>query len=231
MSYVTFSDVTTEGIPIGFTWPSGLSEAQQTAIIADAQERIEQVTNEKWEETGSIAFIVSGDGTNVLEMKRVTSWPIVTITKIEHRSVYAYADDFTANGTEVDQDDYSISPSKRTLIRVKPTTIRGGLSGLGPIWLQGHKNYKVTGTFGHANTPENIKRATARLAMEMAIPGITDQFNNVVSETHPDGYKYMTAAGIKSGIGSVVPNLTGIYAVDVLLKDYARKMPIMAVPK
>lgn len=231
MAYLTAAEVVTEGIPIGFSWPSALTEDQKTAIVADAQERIEQVTNEKWEETSSISHLVSGDGTDLLELKRVTSWPLVSITQIQHRSTYANSDDFDANGTIVDADDYSISPSKRSILRVKPTTIRGGLSGLGPIWLQGHKNYKVTGTFGHVTTPEGIKRATARMAMEIAEPGVTDQLTGVVSETHPDGYKYVTAAGIKTGIGGVVPLLTGIYAVDMLLKDYARKMPIMVVPR
>lgn len=228
MSYIVAADV--EAPNDEFTWPSGITEGEKTALIVTAQERIEQVTHEKWEETGPISHLLSGDGTPTLELRHVTSWPIVSITQIEHRNEYAYADNFATVGSIVDQDDYSISDSKRVIIRVSPTTIRGGFSGLGPIWLQGHKNYKLTGTFGHVNTPEGIKRACILLTREYAVPGSTVKYDNVVSETFADGYKYMTAAGIKSGIGQVVPNLTGIRAVDIILKDFVRRVPSMMVP-
>ena len=228
MAYVTAAEVEAPGSE--WTWPTAISSAEKTALIANAQERIEQVTYEKWDTSGSIAHIVSGDGSDLLELRKSTTWSIVTITEIVFRSIYQNSDNFTADGTTVPANDYSISDSKRSLLRVKPTTVRGGLSGMGPIWLEGHKNYRVTGTFGHVTTPEGIKRATIMLVREMASPGSTSKYTDTVSETFPDGYKYVTAAGLKSGIGGVVPILTGVRAADVFLKDFVRKFPIMAVP-
>ena len=228
MAYITDTDVAAPGSE--WTWPSGISSAEKTSLIAAAQERINQVTNYRWDTSGSIGIIVSGDGSNLLEIRKVITWPIASVTKVEFRNEYDSTDNFTASGEEIDADEYAISDSKMALVRIAPTTIRGGLDALGAIWISGYRNYKITGTFGVANTPYGIKRAAVMLVREAARPGSTARYTNVVSETFPDGYKYTTAEAVKSAIGTIVPTLTGVRAADIYLKDFVRGVPFMAVP-
>lgn len=226
MAYITATEVTGNGGE--FTWPSGWdSDAKKNAEIARAQERIDQVTRDHWEPSTRTLYL-SGDATNTLITRKVLRWPIISVTNVYHRSVYAASDNFEAAGELIDEDDYMISDSRRALIRVAPTTVRGGADGVQPIWLAGYHNYRVVGSFGRATTPEGIKLACILLTRELVKPGSSKKYVSFISEKWPDGYEYRRTGSDTRG--SSRPILTGYPAVDDILYPFVLKIPVMGSP-
>jgi len=117
----------------------------------------------------------------------------------------------------VSAENYYLSKSRRSIIRSPNTS---------DLWVGGHLNYKVTGTFGRTNTPENITRACVLLVREHISPGYLVEFAVPYSEWFPDGYRYIAQLPSKS----LQSPHTGHQIVDVLLEPYIRKIPMMVVP-
>lgn len=214
MAYAVAADITGDGGE--FTLPTGWDASDSTAAIAVAQERIDAVTRDHWEST-ALSFLLSGDGTTMLELKSGTHWPCLSITQVQYREDFDSTDNFDADGEVVDVENYYLSKSRRSIIRSPNTT---------DLWEGGHLNYKVTGNFGRTNTPLNIKRACVLLAREHMSPGYLVEFAVPYSEWFPDGYRYIAQLPSKS---LQTPH-TGHQIVDVLLESYIRKIPMMVVP-
>jgi len=213
-AYAVVADVTGDGAE--FTLPSGWVDADVTAAIAVAQERVDALTRDHWVAT-TLALILSGDGGDLLELRQVTHWPCISITQIEYREDYDSSDTFTDDGEVVPADDYALSKSRRAIIRSPETS---------NVWVSGLNNYKVTGTFGRATTPRNIKRATVLLTREHMSPGYLVEFEVPYSEWFPDGYRYIGQLPNKTQQNSY----TGYPVVDALLEPFIRKTPSMLVP-
>lgn len=223
--YITAADVT--GPASEWAWPSGISSADKDAAIQEACDLIDQVTRSHWEATAKTLYL-SGDSTDTLDVFRKLTWPIVSITDVYNRAEYNSSDNFGTVGTLIPSSDYRVSESRKALIRIAGTHIRsgGGLS-LHAIWLAGDDNYRVRGTFGRANTPAGIVKATKLLTRELVDPGSTNSYASFQSEKWADGYSYVRSGGPTARNPE---RLTGRPAVDDILIHFVDWTPFMAVP-
>lgn len=227
MAYITDDNVE---LPVadGWAWPSGMSDSEKTDIIQNACDTIDQVTRSHWESTSKTLYL-SGDGTQYLDVYRILSWPILSITSVTFRNDYAASDNFGTVGTLIADSDYAIAPSKRSLIKIQGTTFRTGGDYLGtPFWSCGYENYKVVGAFGRTNTPLGITLAAKYLVRELVTPGSTADRATMQGEKWADGYSYVRSGGPTARNPE---RLTGIGAVDDILIHFVNWTPFMAVPR
>jgi hypothetical protein len=223
MAYATSADIADYSRP--FEVPDEWTDDKLDDAILDAGAFIDAVTREHFEPKAK-QLILNGKGGRVLRTVQRTHMPIVAITQVQSRNTYDKTDNFDEVGAVVPDDQYRISESRRALIKVKALTLRSGLMLQQPIWLHGEHNYKVTGTFGRANTPKLIKLATVWLVREQIVPGYVSELEQPIQEMFPDGYMYILFRERSISETSLIP-LTGYRMVDTILRPYVNKTPLM----
>ena len=210
-----------------FSIPSGWSDDDITAVIGDVTDIINRITGDNFESV-SQSLMFDGNGRGVLFLNQLTPLRLLSVTKIQYRSIYDSTDNFDADGNELDADNYVPYPYYLVRIRNDELRVRGqtmvyaSRSGThriySSIWLKGWKNYKITGTWGHTAVPEGIKWCAVLLARERIRPGSTAPYAMKQSVRYVD----MSYAAPYPGL---LPVVTGVQAVDFILPRYKNRVP------
>jgi len=225
MAYIAKADIT--GLGSEFTIPAAWSDSEVDALVSTIANRIDALCKDHFEAT-ALTILLSGDSHPFLDFVPVTMLRCISVTSVYYRSTYAASDDFVANGEEVDDTDWTLGFGRRGLIRIHPTTVRSGKTGLAPIWQAGTKNYRIIGSFGWTTVPDGIKRAATLWCRHIIDPGAeASPYGYTVpsGEKWPDGYEYTTPGAANRG--RAAPYYTGIPAIDDALDPYVLKIPRM----
>jgi hypothetical protein len=218
MAYVTPADLLSD------TWSeyaSGVqldqppSNGQMVAAIARFSQRIDELTHDHFETTGSVALdhsIFSANQSRFLYLnKRCTTVTAVNTRDhfgnltLQSASSYRLKSSLdTAGANKIGELDYlEILPWGNGI--VGPDILWGGW-----VWPQGTNTVQVTGTFGWTVTPGDIKRAVALLVWDhfanqrgdlQRAAEFSDQNRRIVFDRGPDSW-------------------TGIPEADAILKRY-----------
>ena len=225
-AYISVSDLTSMGE--GFTVPASWSESEQEDAIIRATQRIDMLTRNHWGST-SLTLDLSGDGDDLLDIRQFTQWPIVSISSILFRAAYDKDFDWAGNGDTIDEDSYVVSRSRHGILRITGDTIRRGGGEL-PIWIHGHQNYRVAGTFGQNEIPEDLKLACAFLTRELITPGTLNKYEQPIMERFPDGYA-VTRRTTSGAVQGDIRQLTRFTVVNDLLIPYVTDTPLIGIIK
>jgi len=224
-AYITQADIT--GLGEEFSLPAAWATADVTNLISSVSNRMDSICKDHFMPK-ALTLLLSGDNHPFLDFLPTTTLRCISVTSVYYRDTYAATDDFTDNGEEVEDSDWALGFGRRGLLRIHPTTVRGGRTGLAPTWLEGTKNYRVIGSFGWATVPEGIKRAAVLWCRHIISPGDKRSamgYTVPSSEKFADGYQYATSGA--AARGRAAPYYMGIPAIDDALDPYVLKMPRM----
>jgi len=188
-------------------------------FLDDATELIERVTGDIFRPV-SLVLEINGTGRRNLYHVRSgvlgTNLRSLSISEILRRS--NYTDDWTTSGVIVPADYYQ---PKGHYLRLMVEDISEGK------WLWGHRNYRISGSFGCAETPRAIHEAASILAADMVSPGFwRSQFAR--REDWKD-YEYEMALRSDTGL-SAQAFMTGVRPADNKIAHYMNKVPRISLP-
>lgn len=193
-----------------FTPPAGWTDADQQQELLRASKLIDSITGQHFGYS-SMTLLLSGKGTPMLRTNAALSWRIVDITSVHERD--DYSDSFS---TQVATDDFTISVSRRALVRTD-----------GCVWKKcAIKNYRVIGHFGRKLVPKPIMWCCVLIARNNIVPGSAAEYDQLQSESFGDGYSYSR----QLPSAPALPRRTGIPQVDTILSAYISNRPLMSVP-
>jgi len=234
MAYATKAQIQTM-LGRTFTIPAHYtndSDAVLNVAIQRAAAKIDIFTGSHWESLIRDVQL-QGDGTDVLDVMRVTSWPIRSISSIFYKDSLSVA----TFDTEIDATTYMLSSSLRHVLRTGYDSAVSRRYGLGSsVWVKSPgNNYLMTCVFGSLATPILITEATVLLVRNEIEPGHIDSWMPLYSESFQDGYSYVRSVSAGGGGGGIAsktgrnPITTGHAFVDVLLAPHVKILPMIAV--
>lgn len=228
-AYAQVADVSSYGGST-FDVPAGVELSDIQSALMTSTQRIAAACRDHFG-LSLRTLILNGHGTPYLDMTQRMTWPCVSVSSVYYRNTYADGDDFETNGELVDADYYAVSGSRRMLVKISGQTFRTSGSIDSCEWVRGIRNYRVRGYFGRSEIPEPIRWACVLLARELITPGSSDQYAALSSERFPDGYSYEVAASSPSSSSAGGLMLTGVAAVDNLLRrGFVNDMPLFVAP-
>lgn len=211
MAYCTEADVTAAGAPAGATSP------QLVAAIAEATERIDRFTDERFEPTA--LTVVTEFGSN-------------GVAPLSRRVISVSAVRFVGATTDLDAGSYRVRLGSTVgdidaIEMIGTGTPYNDLVAGAESWNGGYANLArpgrritVTGSFGRASVPLTIKRATAYLAAAILLePAVGQDLSSGVRSISVEGYSVTFT-------DEVSDSSTGVREVDGLLSSF-RRHPVM----
>jgi len=241
--YASQSDLA--GLGGEFTAPSGWSDGDLDIELQRSSRFIDNVTGTHFSST-DLVLTLDGMGTQRLWTRRVTTWPIVSISEIKWRK--DISDDFDNADDDVEivvANDWTIGRSRRYIERIDTETGEAGLDEAyrrthyafygtysrrrsQPVWARGHRNYRVTGKFGRKTVPTPIVWACVLLTRERLSPGSIARYEEFDSERFSDGYSYTRPGRGMSAQQALQGRTTGYEVVDRLLVPFAERLPSLS---
>ena len=231
--YITQTDV--ETLLGAFTIPDawlgvGSDDPDETPLnqaILRACQQIDALTRNHFE-LATRVLELRGDGSRIMSLLGITTWPINSISEIIYRADPAY--DWETQGDILTAADYSVSRSRHAIERVGSETsavsARMSENDWNFEWVKGYyNNYRATLVLGYTTTPYAIKKAAVMLVQEDIIPGTAAKSEQLASESFPDGYSSQRVERTVASQTGVATSLTGYASVDRLLRPYMCRLP------
>ena len=198
-------------------WPSGTTEAEQTAAIANAEQLVEKIIGRHFY---SKAFDIKINGNNKNRLFLPLYADILTVTKIWvggielETSWYTFGEnsvfiDLTSSGSGVGDPE----------LMYKLTTVEE--VGIFP---RGFNNIRIKGTYGDATVPQPIKELCKIL---ISYDNDDSLYTSTIKASEKIGdYAY----SIGGGVYDKIKIYTGIFEADKIITAYKRqkKAAIMA---
>ena len=210
MAYIVKADI--QGLLGAFTIPAHFTDPLIADAIATAQATIDAFTRQRWEPVTRY-LVCSGDGTHLLSTLNITPWPLREIDVIVER--YSLGDDWDTDGEVVDPTGYTISDSRRGVLREYYK------------WSKGVKNYRVKASVGKAAPLPAIKQAAVLLVREIMEPGHLNAWQPMYSERFADGYSYVR--NMETTFKNTTAATTGHAIVDAILIPHRFSLPATVV--
>lgn len=231
--YITQTDV--ETLLGAFTIPdawlgAGSDDPDETPLnqaILRACQQIDVLTRNRFELTTRVLEL-RGDGSRILSLLSITTWPINSISEITYRADPAY--DWETQGDLLTAADYIVSRSRHAIERVGSETsavsARMSENDWNFEWVKGYyNNYRATLVLGYTTTPHAIKKAAVMLVQEDIVPGTCLKAEQLDSESFPDGYAYKRMSRDIASQQTGNASLTGYESIDKLLRPYVCRLP------
>jgi len=212
----------------GFTLPSPSSRwtdndnREIKRAIVNATQTIDTITSQYFGQFTE-AIELSGRGESVLWFTPHISIPALSVSKVQYRDTYQKTYDWDASAETIDEDTYDLADDRHSIVRLGAFSAseRRTVEGIAGYWVKGHKNYRVTATWGRREVPMPIEVVCVLLTRNAIDPGWIKRHENFLRERWPDGYEYERSGRF---IGNV-PTYTGIDVVDKVLYHFVDDTP------
>lgn len=197
-------------------------EDQLEGNLVIAESIVESYVNTLFYPITQVVYF-DGPGNQNLYLSQLLNYPIIsasTCTEVNENDTVLF--------TYTEGTDYIVKPWYLSKNWTRESG-RLGIGQSGPTWPRGSRNIKVVGTFGYAEVPAEVKRATLLLAAEVTKPGSSGFAPNHIASQVWDDYK-VTFKG-QSQTQPSPSDSTGFEFVDRLLDKWRFKPDLFLVPQ
>lgn len=205
------------GLGSGFEIPSTWTDEAINQQIIECESEVNAYLDSDFSGPKTLTLIADGPGNKLMQTRRYTNLPIISITSITCRDSLEM--DWSAGtvwaSTDFYADKFYIEAAGEYVNSIRYSTRSKFVKGI--------RNYRIIGSFGYATVPSYVKLLTVLLVREKIVPGYLTKLD-ITSESWSD---YKVAYGnTKKDMPSII---TGFPVLDAIIGSHKNKSLFLEV--